>query len=284
VKNQFEASFSLAVVVLLALLGLLALTWVSLPDSRLHLHFLEVGQGDSIMIQTPSKYNILIDGGPNRNVLAQVGKVLPFWDKKIDLLVATNPDKDHIQGLNSILNTYQVDEIWLPRVKNDTTSYTDLLANIEKKQVRSTAPRTGDRISLQDGVEIQVLWPKTQEPQVTSINEGSVVLLVKYGDFSALMTGDAERTTQPYPDLQEEVEVLKVPHHGSKEGMNEEYLEILSPELSVIQVGAKNPYGLPASETVKELEGVGSRVLKTSDSGAVEVVSDGKTWYTRTER
>ena len=283
-KKLLQANFKFLVVVLLSSLGLIGLTYLSLPDNQLHLHFFDIGQGDSIMVQTPSKYNILIDGGPGRKVTTEVGKVLPFWDKKIDLLVATNPDKDHINGLNFILEGYQVDRIWLPRVANSTESYQNLLANIKKYQVKSEAPRTGDTIKLSDGTEIQVLWPKTKEPQVPTINEGSIVLVIRYQNFQVLMTGDAESTTQPYSGLEEEIEILKVPHHGSKAGMQKDYLKMISPELAVISAGKNNSYGHPDPTTVSELKEVGSEVLTTIDKGTIEVVTDGKTWYSKTER
>lgn len=283
-KNLLEVKFKLIFGVLVSILALVVLTYFSMPDGNFHAYFLDIGQGDSILIQTPSKYNILVDGGPGQAVLGQVGKKLPFWDKKIDLVVATNPDKDHINGLNFILESYQVGKVWLPEVVGNSESYNKLLENIEKYHVQTESPRTADSLTLADGTQIEVLWPRTKKPQVPTINEGSIVFVLKYQDFSLLMTGDAESTTQPYPDLAEEIDVLKVPHHGSKSGVKPEYLQVLSPAVSVISVGKKNAYGHPDPNTVQELEKSGSSVLATADHGTIEVVSDGKSWYTRTER
>lgn len=279
-----ESNFKFLAGTLVTLLVLIAMSLVTFPDGKLHVYFFDIGQGDSIMIQTPSNYKILVDGGPNKKVLTQLGKVLPFWDKKIDLVIATNPDKDHIEGLNSVLQDYKVAKIWLSKDTNSTASFKNLLANIERFEVESDSPVVGDHIIVGDNTEIWVLWPKTPDPQVPTINEGSVVVLLKYQDFTTLLTGDAEATTQPYSGLEREVDVLKVPHHGSKEGMKTDYLATLDPEIAIISAGKNNRYGLPDQSVITQLEEVGAKIVKTYEVGNIEVVSDGKTWYTRTEK
>lgn len=274
-------NFKLLAGSLLTLLALIALAFFTFPDGRLHVYFLDIGQGDSILIQTPSNYKILVDGGPNKKVLTQLGKVLPFWNKKIDLVIATNPDKDHIEGLNSVLQEYRVAKIWLSKDTNSTDSFKNLLAHIERFEVESDSPVVGDHVIVGDGVELWVLWPKTPDPQVPTINEGSIVVLLKYQDFTTLLTGDAEATTQPY-SLETEIDVLKVPHHGSKEGMKTDYLATLDPEIAIISAGKNNSYGLPDQSVITQLEEVGTKIYKTFEEGTIEVVSAGKTWYTRT--
>ncbi len=279
-----EQNFKILVGTLVTILVLTTLAITTFPDGKLHVYFLDIGQGDSIMIQTPSNYKILVDGGPNRRVLTQVGKVLPFWDKKIDLLISTNPDKDHIEGLNSILEDYIVDKIWLSKDTNTTQSFEKLIANIEKFKIEADAPVVGDHIIVGDGSEIWVLWPKTRDPQVPTINEGSIVVLLKYKEFTTLLTGDAESTTQPYEGLDKEIDVLKVPHHGSQNGLEVGYLNVLKPEIAVISAGKNNRYGLPHQSVLDQLASVSAKIFKTYEVGNIEVVSDGKTWYTRTER
>lgn len=263
---------------------LVAVTYFSLPDSNLHLYFLDVGQGDSILVKTASNYKILVDGGPNNRVLESVGKRLPFWDKKIDLMVVTNPDSDHIKGLAAVLSRYQVGQVWLSNIPKDTQALKDLKEMITTKQVSYYAPITGDQLSFPDGTVIRVLWPKERSPKFNTVNESSIVLSINYGKFSSLLTGDAIQTTQPYPNFDVGVDVLKVPHHGAKNGLNTGYLQTLKPELAVISAGKNNRFGHPDEVTIDKLKKVSANIVSTINEGTIEVVSTGETWYTRTER
>ena len=250
---------------------------------------------------------MLVDGGPNDKVLTCLGNHMPFWDRKINLVVLTHPQKDHMQGLISVLDRYSVDYFVRSEVGNDTEGYTKLVEVVERKKIAQKFVTTGERISV-GSTGLTVLWPSTEQVAkagdsarrplaglqgdalgsgvlgasvVGELNDYSVVLWLRYGDFDAIFTGDADtHIEEKYRGValaDNRVEVLKVPHHGSKTGMTEAFLDWLNPELAVISVG-KNSYGHPAEETIRQLRQKDSKILRTDEEGDIEVISDGKGW------
>lgn len=252
----------------------------SLPDQKLHLKFYDVGQGDSALIKTVSNYKILIDGGPNDKVLSYLGADLPLYDHTIDLVIVTHPHQDHFAGIKSVIERYNVKQIWLSQMVGENKDYQALLQTIAGKKLKVGYPTFGDSIDFQDGLKLVLLHP-TQNFSNSDPNLNSIVILSEMGNFKALFTGDAGEQVQPYSGEAGAVTVLKVPHHGSATALREDYLKILSPQISIISVGKKNPYGHPSPITLKELEGVKSQIFRTDKQGTIEVVSDGRSWYTK---
>ncbi len=262
------------------------LVWIGvfqLPENNLTVKVYNVGQGDSIMIKTISNYKILIDGGPDNKVLSYLGKDLAFWDRKIDLLILTHPHSDHLRGLIEVLKRYKVDQVWLTRAKNETADNQEWIETLGKLKIKIGYPKEGDLIDFGDGVRIKVLHPKKGIID-SDLNNTSIVLIVSLADFDALLTGDASKETQPFDNNLKDIEVLKVPHHGAKTALEPNFLKEIRPEVSIISVGERNNYGHPASETIKLLEDIGSKVYRTDKNGTVEVVSNGRDWYTKSER
>ena len=273
----------------------------SLPDGKLHIVFCDVGQGDAAYIRAPDGSDMLIDGGPNDEVLTCLGRHMPFFDRTIDLVVLSHPQKDHMQGLISVLDRYNVTYFVTPPVGNESEGFRKLEQEIKKRGIAVRNLYQGDQFSL-DKVLVRVLWPernwaaeKTGEnsslvsagSNVLGLSAGSEDLNsfsgyyhVTFGDFDALFTGDGDIKIQPeimaaiqLPD----VELLKFPHHGSKTGIMEEFLDKVNPEAAVISVG-KNPWGHPTKEALGLLEKENVRVFRTDLTGDVEVVSDGNSW------
>ena len=254
--------------------------YFSQPDGGLHLKIYDVGQGDSIFIRTSGGYKILIDGGPDGRVIDYLGKDLPFYSKKIDLVVLTHPQADHLTGLIQVVKRYQVENLWVSQVTNTTRGYEAWQQAIKQGKLKVTTVHQGKKLQLADGTKIAVLWP-TSSVSSRDLNAHSVVLLISYGSFDALLTGDADKKAQPYTSSSSHVEVFKVPHHGSKTALNEYFVKSISPEASIISVGKKNNYGHPNENVINFLENIGSKVYRTDKNGTVEIVTDGNSWYTQ---
>lgn len=262
--------------------------FLSLPDGKLHVVFCNVGQGDAAYIRTPNNQDMLIDGGPDNKVLSCLGKYMPFYDRAIDLVLLTHPQKDHLQGLISVVERYTVKHFVIGVVGNETEGYRKLVEAIQKKKVPTRNLYLGDTFSL-GSVKFSVLWPErswVSDKSVlglstdTGLNSFSYFLHLSYGSFDALFTGDGDSRIQPEIMRQAnlpDIEVLKFPHHGSKTGILPEFLDKIHPELAVISVG-KNSYGHPSKEAIELLSNRAIRIKRTDEDGNVEVISDGSTW------
>ncbi|HUS71268.1 MAG TPA: DNA internalization-related competence protein ComEC/Rec2 [Anaerolineae bacterium] len=266
------------------------LTWIAalqMPDGRLHVHFLDVGQGDAIFIQCPNGQQILVDGGPSPSVLlSHLGRRMPFWDHSLDLVVLTHPEDDHLGGLVDVLTRYDVSLVLDSGQVCTSATCKAWRSLIGEKEIPYRRAESGMRLELGQGVQIEVLHPPT--PLMTNtasdINNNSVVLRLQYGQFSALLTGDvmeeAENTLlmsgRPLDSL-----VLKVPHHGGDTSLTKPFLEAVSPELAIISVGSDNHFGHPHQATLEKLEGILS--YQTVQDGSIEVISDGSVYWLRTD-
>lgn len=295
-KKSFLLGASFGIILLFSLL-------FSLPDNRLHLIFCDVGEGDAIYIRTSGNLDMLIDGGPNDQVLTCLGKHMPFYDRTIDIVALSHPQKDHLQGILSVIERYNVKYIVIGVEGNETEGYKRLLDGIAKKKIPVKHLYRGDSFSFGE-VKLSVLWPEKQwvadnlsshvddlsylsNPQVLGlstiqdkINDFSFFIHLQYGSFDALFTGDGDDRVQSevlklgnLPDI----EVVKVPHHGSKKAFLPLFLEKIRPEYAVISVG-KNSYGHPTKEVIELLSNRAVKILRTDERGDIEVVSDGKNY------
>lgn len=280
-------------ILLVGLTVVLILTWLavfSLPDGKLHVVFLDVGQGDAIFIQTPSGRQMMIDGGPAPSlVLAGLGKHMPFWDRHIDLLVLTHPDEDHLAGLVSILERYNVGVVLdtpSPHQSPSCARWQELLA---QKQTQVVMAERGMKIDLGDGAIAEVLNPP--RPIITGTlsddNNNSIVLRLTYEQTSFLFSGDVEQEAEGRLLTEGgalSAAILKVSHHGAATATSEAFLRAVQPEVAVISVGAGNTFGHPSSKTLQRLRAEVSEVLRTDERGTVEIVSDGRQYWVRTEK
>lgn len=262
----------------------------TLPDGKLHIVFCNVGQGDAAYIRAPSNQDILIDGGPDNRVLNCLGRHMRFYDKTLDVVMLTHPQKDHMEGLLYVLERFKVKNFVMPEIGNNTEGYQKLVTLLKEKQIKTVNLTAGDSFSFGQ-TEMKILWPErkwlAENNSVLGLatsrdlNNFSYYLHLKYGQFDTLFTGDGDMRIQPeiftrvtFP----QVEVLKYPHHGSKYGATKELLEKVAPALAVISSG-KNPWGHPNQETLDLLDDE-KIIYKRTDSGLdVEVVSDGQKWW-----
>jgi competence protein ComEC len=277
---------------LLAGLGALVLVgsvliWPALPDGRLHVTFLDVGQGDAIFIRAPGGRQVLIDGGPDEaTLLSQLGRRMPFWDRTLDLVILTHPDLDHLTGLIGALERYQVEAVVWRDVPTNSPAYDRWLGLLEAEGVSVHQGEAGLHIALDEGLELTVLYPGTEllPEAVESANNASVVTRLTYGSVSVLLPGDIEAAVEA--DLVREglplaATVLKVAHHGSCSSTGEEFLRAVAPAVAVISVG-ENEFGHPCDEVLSRL--ADAQLYRTDQTGTVELVSDGAQIWVRTER
>lgn len=269
---------------------LLATFFGSLPDGKLHLVFCNVGQGDGVYIRFPDGRDALVDGGPNSKIIGCLSRHMPFWDRHINMVLATHPQNDHIGGIPEVLRRYQVDYVVRSNVSTTSDIYKEFLGVIAQKKIAQKFATAGEHIAI-GPASLSLLWPASEQvakaagnvlgASIGDLNDYSLVFWLRYGSFDALFTGDADmRVENKYRGSKlsvDGIEVLKVPHHGSKTGMSEAYIDWIKPKLAVISVG-KNSYGHPAQKILTMLANKGVRVLRTDQEGDIEVVSDGKGW------
>ncbi|MDP2919771.1 MAG: DNA internalization-related competence protein ComEC/Rec2 [Dehalococcoidia bacterium] len=256
----------------------------SMPDDRVHISFLDVGQGDAIHIRNGNQ-DILVDGGPSpRAVTLELGQKMPFWDRTIDLVILTHPHTDHLAGLVELLRRYRVKQVLYPDAASDSPLWKEWTTLIERNNIKVTHALAGQLIELGNGdLSIEVLNPVVSDIEASLDAEG-VVLRVSRGKISFLLTADvpAERElelTSRRAHL--ESTILKVGHHGSNTSTNPEFLATVNPEVAVISVGADNDYGHPNKEVLQRLsERVGEgNIYRTDKNGTVEFITDGeKLW------
>jgi competence protein ComEC len=280
---------------ILPLLVVTILVWsvaLTMPDDKLRVSFLDVGQGDAILIQTPNGQNILIDGGPDhQEINLELSEKLPFWDRTIDLVVCTQPHADHVTGLIDVLRRYQVNQVLDPGVPHDSPVYQEWLGLIEDKGIEYNIARAGQKIDLGNGIKLEVLNPPESLWVGTSddVDNNGVVLRLSWGHVSFLFTADIGEEAEfeligQRANLRSTV--LKVAHHGSRTSTTPQFLAAVDPEVAVILVGRDNPFGHPSLEVWQRLiDRLGEdNVYRTDDDGTIEFISDGKTLWVKTDR
>ena len=264
-------------IILLSLIGLNILAWSAVyyfNNLKLEVIFFDVGQGDSIFIEIPLGYQILIDGGPTSVVLEKLGERMPFWDKTIDLIILTHPDHDHISGLLEVLERYKVDNILWTGILSEGGEYEQWLDLISKEGAEIIIAKAGQRITAGDA-RIDVLFPfeNLEGENVSDANNTSIVSKLIFGKTSFLFMGDAYKSTERLLNNIDS-DVLKVSHHGSKTSSDKNFISLVSPNIAVISCGQDNSYGHPHQETLDSLLGI--EVLRTDLIGDIKIISDGE--------
>ncbi len=281
--------------VILPLMLAAIIIWVAIwntPDDKLHVSVLDVGQGDAILIQTPSHQNVLIDGGPSpREIDLELSKKLPFWDRTIDLIILTQPQADHMVGLMEVLRIYKVKQAFEPGIAYDSTAYHQWLSLVQAEQVGHKIAHAGQQIELGDGIELEVLHPPLPMLQGTSddVDNNGLALRLSWNQISFLFTADLGKEAEWYLIAQRanlKSTVLKVSHHGSLTSTSEQFLVAVNPEVAVISVGTDNRFGLPDAEIVDRLTmRLGNdRVYLTSTHGTLEFITDGKVLWLKHDK
>lgn len=268
---------------ILILIGICAFIlgfYLARGDGLLHVTFLNVGQGDSILIQTPHGRNILVDGGPDSTINYRLGEELPFWNYKIDLMILTHADSDHLAGLIDVLRRYSVGAVLTSTQFADTPTYQVFSEELQKNKIPLRFIDAEDNFQLEENLFWDTLFPfdKTFDGK-SDLNQKSVVARLVYGENIFLLTGDLEeadewRLFERGVLLQSDV--LKLAHHGSKTGNSLLFLQAVNPRFAVASVGANNNYGHPNTEVLERCEALKIPVLRTDELGSLHFLSDGK--------
>lgn len=292
---------------------LIALIFGSPTRKELKVIFFDVGQGDASLIMAENGVNILIDGGPDKTIIEKLDNYLPFYKRKIDILILTHPHSDHVIGLIDVLKKYEVREVWRTGIPNNSPEYLEFLKIIQDKKIATTVigkkntAKPGDKnvdinTSLIDnGVAngrgdavisrvgeykispstiLEVLYPAEDflQKNVDNLNNSSIVLKIKYKDKSFLFTGDIEKEVEEEMVQAQNLKstVLKIAHHGSRNSSTEEFIKKVSPEIAVISVGKDNDFSFPSLRVIKRLERMKIKTLRTDIYGDLILLTDGK--------
>jgi competence protein ComEC len=288
-SGGWSAKLTIGTPMVAALLIWLAV--LQLPDGRLHVAFLDVGQGDAVLITTPDGRQVLVDGGPSPVALTYaLGKEMPFWDRSMDLIVLTHSDADHITGLQEVLERFHVDN-WLENgYPDDDIVYAKCQSLLNNAGVARHIALAGDRYDLGQGLTLEVLHPpRDRMPGAdASANDTSIVVRLQWNEASVLLTGDIEAKAESLL-LQSGTslasDLLKVAHHGSNGSSTVEFLQAVSPSYAVISAGSENRFGHPHQDVLERLTALEQvQVLRTDQHGTIELSTDGRQWELRTER
>lgn len=243
--------------------------------------FMDIGQGDATLLRTPLGKNILIDGGPDTTLLYKLGQYLPWWKQDIDLIIISHPHADHIIGIIEAIKRFKVHAVLMTDVEINTPEFAELKNVLKKNKVKIDILTTKRSLGIEDNVHFEFLHPEknTKFFSEKDINNTSILLRASYKESSILFTGDLEIRGQK-ENLNENIDsdILKVPHQGSKDGLDEEFIKKVSPFYSIIFVG-KNNYGHPSQRVVEAHQRQGSKVLITQKIGDIHFVSDGKKFF-----
>jgi beta-lactamase superfamily II metal-dependent hydrolase len=262
-----------------------AISHAANPADNLTVHFVDVGQGDSILVQFAGK-NILVDGGESDMGSRVVSYLKSHNVSSLDLVVSNHPHSDHIGGLVAVLKSIPVRQVLDSGEPHISQTFENFLTLIEQKDIPFKVAKRGQVINLDPLLKIEVLNPPKAHFK-DDLNDNSVVLRVTYGNVSFLLTGDAEKEAENSllsSNYGLDSDVLKVGHHGSSSSSTSAFLQVVSPEVSVIEVGKGNDYGHPSSATLKALKNAGSAVYRTDLNGNIVVTTDGTNYFVTVQK
>lgn len=244
------------------------------PGDKMKVHFINVGQGDSILVQSPNGKNLLVDGGTKDAGKDVVNYLRKHGVEKLDYVVATHPDADHIGGLHSVLNSISIKNFVDSGKTHTSQTYEEMLQLILDKNIPFIVPKTGDTIPLDEELDISVIHMGDKS---ADNNEASIVLKLSYGETSFLLMGDADIRVEK--DILEETNVkatvLKAGHHGSDTSSSQDFIEAVNPEVTILSYGKDNSYGHPNTEVKSRLERISSQLYATAIVGNIVVETDG---------
>lgn len=244
---------------------------------KLIVHYIDVGQGDSALIQINNK-NLLIDAGPKDAEDKVLSYIKAQGVTKLDYIIATHPHEDHIGGMATILKNFKVGEFIAPKIYNppNTSNFKDLISTLKTKNMKINVLNPGNHINLGESVQCQVLAPSNS--LYDNLNNYSIVLKITYKNSKFLFNGDAEQESEKQilnNGFDVSCDVLKVGHHGSKSSTGEDFLREASPKISIISCGKNNDYGHPHKATLDKLNSINSKIYRTDLHGDIVLASDG---------
>ena len=274
----------LIVFMLLLLIGCTEVTQTQVSQTTpatsgndMRVHFINVGQGDSILIQSPNGKAMLIDGGIKGEGDNVVTYIREQGVSELEYVVATHPDADHIGGLTAVLDSVSIKNFIDSGKVHTSQTYEQMITLVAEKNIPYIVPTIGQQIALDEELNMTVL---NADESASDNNEASIVLKVSYGDVSFLLTGDAgiEMEAQLMQTQNVQATILKAGHHGSNTSSSRAFIEAVSPEVTILSYGQNNKYGHPHSEVIESLQAVGSKIYGTAEEGHIVVTTDGKSY------
>lgn len=282
-KEKFKSLALLTIFILFLLNAYVWAIYFKSGSKNLAFYMFDVGQGDALFFKTPYGQDVLIDGGPDKKVLSELGKAMPFYDRYIDLVVLTHPHQDHVGGLIRVLEKYKIGKILMTDIGYESGDFEEFLDLIEEREIPVMIAKKGETVKLGDNLKIDILSPGSFDGKsIENLNNSSVIALLDFKDFEIMLPGDAE--VEEWEDIlntdfgSDKIEVLKTAHHGSRNGTTEKILDRIKSEVGLISSGKGNRYGHPHTEVLELLEKFGVKILRTDTDGTVEIISDGKSY------
>ena len=247
--------------------------YINTNNDLLKVHYLDVGQGDSIFVELPNNETMLIDAAESYQSENIINYLKNLNYQKIDYVIGTHPHTDHIGGLKNIINTFEIGKIYMPKVISTTKTYESLLMAIKDKNLKINTAKAGTSIIDTDALKINILAPNNSI--YTELNNYSVVTKITYGTTKFLFMGDAEKLSEN--EIKENVtaDVIKIGHHGSNTSSSIDFIKKVNAKYGIISVGLNNKYNLPKEETITNWENSGTKIYLTSTNGTIRASSDG---------
>ena len=247
-------------------------------NHNLQFHFIDVGQGDSSLIITPKGKTILIDAGDEAHAKKVVSYVREQGIEKLDLVIATHPDADHIGGMDKVIKNFDIDVFAMPDVSAKTNQYKQIQRELKAKKMKATRLYQGDEVQIDDSLDFEILSP-VKGKKYDDTNEYSIVAKIVYKDTSFILMGDATMENEVdiinnVPDI--DIDVLKLGHHGSSTSSSDYFITKTSPKIAIISCGKNNKYGHPHQEVMRVLKKHGVTPYRTDEMGDIVITSDGK--------
>ena len=247
----------------------------SVTDGQtLSVHYLDVGQGDSIFIELPQNKTMLIDAATAEYGEGIAEYIYEQGYEKIDYLIATHPHADHIGGMKAVVEKFEIDKVYMPKASTTTKTYKNLLQAIKDKGLKINTAKAGIIIAQSGNLKIDILAPNSDS--YDELNNYSAVIKITYGDRAFLFMGDAEKLSEQEITADVKADVLKAGHHGSSSSTSEEFLARVNPTAAVISCGKDNSYGHPHKETLEALEKAGIEIYRTDTMGTIIASTDGE--------
>lgn len=256
--------------------------YVRTYDGKLHLIFCDVGQGDTLLIRTPGRHEVLIDGGPNTKVLHCLDDHLPFWDRTLDIVLLTHPHYDHFRGLIDVLERFHVLFIGHENLSHKSEAYSVFAHAVEQEHTNERILQRGSRISFSDGVSLEILGPdqkflhqENPDGFTGTDNPPSLIIHLTYNSFDLLVTGDSDgQDLVKFVSPSLSPDIFALPHHGSEHGFTKDAAQAVHPHIAVASLGTDNSYGHPHASVLELLKEGHVPLYRTDKQGSIHFLVD----------
>lgn len=245
-------------------------------SGKMIVHYIDVGQGDAILVQVNNK-NLLLDSGPKSGKDALLNYISKLKIEKFDYVIATHPHEDHIGNMADIIKKYEIDAFYAPKAETTTKTFEKMIDSLKNKDLKINSIKAGiNSVDLGTGTKVSIYSPN--KDKYDNLNNYSPIIKIQFGSNSFLFTGDAEKEVEKEvlnTNVDLKADVLKIGHHGSSTSTSEAFFRAVSPSISIISLGIDNSYGHPHKETLKLLKDNKIKIFRTDKDGSIVIISDG---------